>query len=619
MEALWKRRAELADLLRRLGSMLERGALHAVPNSTHPACTKSRLTSAYRSSVLSTKDFERDLAELTPANFEQLVFQVVLKEHPSAQSVKAPDFGADVLDDPASKRPRVWQVKHYPGPGEIKWTVCKNSLDRAVEKWSPIEVTFVFPRDLTGKEQQGFQTHLAERQSIPVRPWSASNLNQALERYPAIRRSFFPNRTGELHQVLQAARLTEQPAGGPAFLEHGVDLAELADELDPHFHYELRSGAESLPQATWDRPPFMSVTMIRDGRQSSLAAFPKTEGHVAASWSFTNDEAGAHARERTYRAIARGEKVELFEGIATTADPAPTAIKQIMDEMDPEAEGRNVLILDPVPDTLALTVAIEDASALERPLRFEMRSAPPKPGHDAAWVGLADGAILYMGFQRKSEDEVTVEFSLTMDLGPSAAGNAMATATVLSLLTKPLHVEGNLVPAEGATLDLRPVTDDELLERLQFLADVYGAMIEIEARTDTRFRIPDFLPRDDALAALNLQVLLRDRKTSGRSHLKTTLHVPPHQAPALAARLAEGRQVAVPFEQDLLGQAIRFGWARITFERLAVTVAPPAPDGKVGLRVEADGEVKVRLIDEPLPSDVALDLATDTWNSATVS
>jgi hypothetical protein len=47
--------------------------------------------------VLSTKEFERDLADLTPDRFEQLVYAVARREHDHAQRLKAPDFGANVL------------------------------------------------------------------------------------------------------------------------------------------------------------------------------------------------------------------------------------------------------------------------------------------------------------------------------------------------------------------------------------------------------------------------------------------------------------------------------------------------------------------------------------------
>jgi hypothetical protein len=162
--------------------------------------------------VLSTEQFERDVADLTPGQFEQLVYAVVLKDHPRAQKLKAPDFGADVLDDPTSKRPRVWQVKHY--PKKINWSHCQESLDRAFHKWRPAEITFVFPPDLTGNDHQDFNDKLVGRQNVPIERWTASHLNEALERYPAIRRSYFPHRTDALHEVLRAARLTEaRPMG----------------------------------------------------------------------------------------------------------------------------------------------------------------------------------------------------------------------------------------------------------------------------------------------------------------------------------------------------------------------------------------------------------------------
>jgi hypothetical protein len=574
---------------------------------------------SYRCGVLSTQQFERDLADLTPGQFEQLTHVVVLQEHPNAQKLKAPDFGADVLDDPTSKRPRVWQVKHYVGPGEINWTQCEESLDRAVVKWRPREVTFVFPRDLTGKGQQDFNRRLVQGRSITVTNWTASRLNAELERYPAIRRSFFPHRTDQLHEVLRAARLSEKPADGVAFLEHGLDLAKLAAELDPHFDYELRSRPEHLPSVSWDPAPFMSVAARGGGKESVIAAYAKPGTDAAAvTWSFTEDDAGEEARHRVYRALARGESVELTEGMMVHADPLPVAMRAIIERVGPLTETNRVLRLAPAEAVGSITVTMEGASPLSPALEFPMRAAPPKPGEDAALVGLTSGVLLYVGFEQTAPNAGTLHISPTMDLTASAAENAAAVATMLDLLTHALRVQGPMV-GEDAELDLRPDTDPDLLGRLDALAEVYGAVIEIESRTGTQIRVPEVVTRDDANGAINLAALLRQRRTSGQSSLKTTLHVAAQQAAALAGRLADTCQITVPFEQDLMAKSVRFGWARLTFERVQVAAQPPDANGIVGLRIEADGEIELQLIEEPLPTDVALDLATGKWRSAVLS
>jgi hypothetical protein len=205
-----------------------------------------------------------------------------------------------------------------------------------------------------------------------------------------------------------------------------------------------------------------------------------------------------------------------------------------------------------------------------------------------------------------------------MDLSASAAENAAAVATMLDLLTHALRLQGPLV-GDDAELDLRPETDPDLLGRLNALAEVYGAVIEIESRTGTQIRVPDVVTRDDAASAINLAALLHDRRTSGRSELKTAQHVPSQQTAALASRLADTRQITVPFEQDLMGKSVRFGWARLTFERVRVVAQPSDSNRIVGLRIEADGEIELHLIDQPLPTDVALDVATGNWRSAVLS
>jgi len=90
------------------------------------------------------------------------------------------------------------------------------------------------------------------------------------------------------------------------------------------------------------------------------------------------------------------------------------------------------------------------------------------------------------------------------------------------------------------------------------------------------------------------------------------------QAEALAIRLTDSQQVVVGFEHDLMEQTIRCGWARVTYERITVSAEPPDSAGRASLRVEADGDMTLQLIEEPLPSDVAMDLATGRWTSAVV-
>lgn len=191
----------------------------------------------------------------------------------------------------------------------------------------------------------------------------------------------------------------------------------------------------------------------------------------------------------------------------------------------------------------------------------------------------------------------------------------MATATMLELFTHPLQIESPLV-AGKADLDLRPLAEAQVLDGLRLLHNAYSAIIEIEARTDTRIYLPEPLGSEAATHALNLAELLRTGRTTGHSTLKTTLNVAPTQAVGLAMRLAESHQVVVPFEQDLLGYTIRSGHARLTFERVTATHLKPDDNGEARVRVEAEGNVEVQLIDEPLPSDVAVDPRTDRWRSA---
>src|SRR6202035_3672817 len=106
-------------------------------------------------------------------------------------------------------------------------------------------------------------------------------------------------------------------------------------------------------------------------------------------------------------ALARGTPIQLTGGITVRANPAPTAIAKILDEVRDQDDGQLALTVRPPEETVELKVTLGDKPALA-PLHFEMRAAPPKPGHDGSWVGLASGVLLYLGFNDHGAGSVTI-------------------------------------------------------------------------------------------------------------------------------------------------------------------------------------------------------------------
>ena len=133
--------------------------------------------------------------EAMPADhFEQLVYELVRRDEPSAQRIGAPDGGADVLR-PADghRRAKVWQAKHY--TRTIYWDKCEASLDAAIRRWDPEEVVFVFALDLSARAEASFTSRLVARSSdtdtrVPA-PWTLSELVRRLHEHSDLRQRFF--------------------------------------------------------------------------------------------------------------------------------------------------------------------------------------------------------------------------------------------------------------------------------------------------------------------------------------------------------------------------------------------------------------------------------------------
>ena len=84
--------------------------------------------------------------------------------------------GADTVQRSAedqAKYDRCWQSKHH--PNKIHWAKCEQSLKRARETWHPEHYTFIFPRDLTSKEEATFAEKFGAA-GITVDYWNASEL-----------------------------------------------------------------------------------------------------------------------------------------------------------------------------------------------------------------------------------------------------------------------------------------------------------------------------------------------------------------------------------------------------------------------------------------------------------
>ncbi len=121
--------------------------------------------------------------ELTPKQFEGLVFRLAWADDRGVVRLEAPDGGLDtLLPDPErpGKAKQGWQAKRH--TKRIDWDDCERSLDQAVLTWEVQGVTFVFPKDLHRTEHATFQRRLAARYAdVVVDYWGAAGLAARLD------------------------------------------------------------------------------------------------------------------------------------------------------------------------------------------------------------------------------------------------------------------------------------------------------------------------------------------------------------------------------------------------------------------------------------------------------
>ena len=113
--------------------------------------------------------------------FENLVFALVRADESTARQLRPPDGGRDTIV-PANEDhgELVWQAKRY--TTRIYWDKCEKSLNRALEKRSPEEFTFVFAVNLSENDEDKL-AELREKYKGRVTlldPWTLGTVREML-------------------------------------------------------------------------------------------------------------------------------------------------------------------------------------------------------------------------------------------------------------------------------------------------------------------------------------------------------------------------------------------------------------------------------------------------------
>lgn len=276
---------------------------------------------------------------LEPRRFESLVYLLARAVDSLVVPVRVRDHGLDArLPDPRGRTIRGWQAKRF--TGAINWQECRTSVRRALAFWRPTRITFCFPRELSGGEQESFRTEL-------------------IERFPEVRLDFWPG--GELQRLIRdtdegrraAAWLFENPGADREAMMRAIAVGgELADtrqaaerqaviqgflDRDPHIHYTMVSRSPGAPATPPADQTFLSVTLLIDGQEVRIDASTRFGGALedlgaVPQLAFTDDEAGRRALRALQRLDREGGDATISAGLGAVMPTVPTGLRGLMPE-----------------------------------------------------------------------------------------------------------------------------------------------------------------------------------------------------------------------------------------------------------------------------------------------
>jgi hypothetical protein len=257
----------------------------------------------------------RDLEELGPQRFQELVAAVLLAEHPEAEQLGGADGGADILLQRGDGKAKAWQVKLF--TKEIRWAHCRDSLDAVVESYDVDEVVFVFHRDLGFKAKENFDSKLRSRHpGVAVSYISGSQIISRLRTVNdgrLVEEFFGPDPQDQATAIaahLGSLGLAVTPRPEADEMAADLTLAAEAGGRDRYYRTAVSLTTGDAPPSSWEEQPSMVLTREERDRTLRVEAWPQSpeDSRRRLSISFPDDDAREEATERIRREFAtRGE------------------------------------------------------------------------------------------------------------------------------------------------------------------------------------------------------------------------------------------------------------------------------------------------------------------------
>jgi hypothetical protein len=550
---------------------------------------------------------------LDPDSWEDFVADLVRIDHPSAEQIRPPDGGADLVLE-RTDGAHVWQDKFHPGGQRIGWKKCEESLDRAVREHGATEVTFVFPRDLTHRDRKTFTSRLGRRHSgVVVNRWTLSELRARLDTDEGekIRRRYLgPTVDDATELALRTVKLGGPARDGTEVLDRALELALAQSEADPHFRYETIQGEGELLEPAAADDLFMGV-QIRRGNESVRISARKRPGHEPEIplWHFTDDEEGQQVKADAALRLARGEDVEIKSGFQIRLRSTPNQIAEVMDSLPPEVREHGtgtVSFSAGQPLQFALSLVRGDGSKSKR--SFTLFRAFPEGDSEAALAGYdhTGVALLRILFRCLDEPRVSIDLATVVHLGPDAAADLEAIDFVIDFLTarRATLLGRPLVPARGVTFDPSVLDTSEQVAWLTRMRALLADLVEIERRLSLELPIPlGGITSADAYAITSAAQLLREGR--GKSTFDGyVIRVKETDYAATLAGLQKGITMRQPVEFRIFGWRVPVGVAVYPLPRCKIVPL----ESPVVLTTKPGGERIINLHLIPETEDITFEL-----------
>jgi hypothetical protein len=540
--------------------------------------------------------------------FERLVYELAHRQDAEVQRLTTPDGGADTVRPASDDNPaKVWQAKHY--PDKINWAECVKSYKSSVERWEPVAIVFVFPRDFSEQLQKSFYSRLVtpgKKKGIKVTSWTLADLIRLLNAHDDLRVRFFgKSQEAPLSAVERAVQAGGRLETAPDLIERAMTMAGFTEQSDPKFTYTTMSGGASARAPNWDELPFMTLVVGDQKTRVEVATWPREGVEVQGpTFSFTDDEAGEKARLEAVEALAEGKEAIVRNGAQVQVD-AP----KLFADMEPFSSGSGGQMLLAPGEPIPLQMEIESPLG-DQTYELEIRPVPFAPGAVASFAGYAGKALVVVSIRLLEEPVVQANVTVRGVLTHSPDENLQTLTTLLAfnshtnlslgsdhLFPAAREISGSFA-GQGGNDALTP----EQLEELEHRKRLFENLVLIQRETGQQITIPDEYTWEDVAAAETAADILRKRTGTITIGELTAEIENPTEIPGLPDKLVGG-EARRPVSLEVFGQEIELGDAVYPIPKMKITeVAHHGIDAnspaRVVLEVDGDPQAEFRLADD---------------------